>query len=416
MKDYTQDILAIRKEFPLFEKEENHKIAYFDNAATTFKPYTVLNAINQYHYEYPVNIHRAVYDMSQKASDLYEQARQTVAEFLGASSANEIIFTSGTTASINHFAESFAKAYLQEGDRIILTQMEHHANLLPWQKIAKEYNCKLDFIPMDENGILDLSTLDNLLTSPTKLVALTAVSNTLGTINPIEKITALCKQKGIYTFVDGAQSVPHQPYNLSEKDKNIDFLAFSGHKMLATTGIGVLYGKKEILKKMPPFFLGGGIVYDVTFEKAIFGTIPSKFEAGTPPIAEAIGLAAAIKYLQQIGWDLIQGIDHQHTILGQEIFNSFKEYIKVFGNDIYKSPIFSFQVNELHPHDIGSFLNEYQVCVRTGHQCTQPTWKKFCVSSVTRASAYIYNTPQDWEQLSTALKSLLEFFNVRKFS
>ncbi|MGL4677547.1 MAG: aminotransferase class V-fold PLP-dependent enzyme [Brevinema sp.] len=415
MKDYTQDILQIRKDFPIFQQKNNHNISYLDNAATTFKPHSVIKALNEYYTEYSANIHRAVYDMSQKASDAYESSREITAKFLGASF-EEIVFTSGTTAGINLFSRSFAESFLQKGDRIILSEMEHHANLIPWQKIAKDFSCTLEFIPINPQGALDLSSLDTLLQAPTKLLALTALSNTLGTINPITQITELCKKRNIYTFIDAAQSVAHQAYNLKEQDKNIDFLVFSGHKMLASTGIGILYGKKELLKKMPPFFLGGGIVYDVSLEHSIFGAIPSRFEAGTPPIAEAISLAAAIQYIQNLGWDLIHGIDLQHRVLAQEMFDSFKNYLQVFGNTPSKAPIFSFHIPGLHPHDIGSFLNEFQICIRTGHQCTQPTWKRFQVSSVTRASAYIYNTPQEWEHFTKTLKSLLEFFDVRKLS
>ncbi len=245
---------------------------------------------------------------------------------------------------------------------------------------------------------------------------MTAVSNTLGTVNPIRELAALCKKNGAYILVDAAQSVAHQPYDLSGADRDIDFLAFSGHKMMASTGVGVLYGKKELLKKMPPFFMGGGIVHDVTMDSAVFSSIPSRFEAGTPPIAEAISLMHAVNYIQNLGWDLIQGIDGYQRNLGNEVFGRYKDYIRVFGNTADKAPIFSFQVNETHPHDIGSFLNEFKLCLRTGHQCTQPLWKAFGVSSVTRASAFIYNTEEEWDTLSKALKSLLEFFHVGKFS
>lgn len=414
MKDYTSEILEIRKDFPFFQTPHGQKLSYMDNAATSIKPLSVIEALIQYNTEYPVSIHRAVYDVSQKASDLYEKARETVANFIGAESPSEVIFTSGTTASINHFSQSFAEAFLQEGDRIILSEMEHHANLLPWQKIAHTSKCTLEFIPLKDDGTLDLSTIDDLLKPPTKLLSLTAISNTLGTINPIETLTKKCKEQNIYTFVDAAQSISHMPYNLKESD--IDFLAFSGHKMLGTTGVGIFYGRKNLLKQLPPFFLGGGIVYDVSLDKAIFGVAPAKFEAGTPPIGEALALAKAIEYIQEIGWDTIQGIDHQHLQLGLAIFQEYKEYIKLFGNSPNRSPIFSFSINEVHPHDIGSFLNEFNIAVRTGHQCTQPTWKKLGVSSVTRASTGLYNLPQEWEHFSSSLKSLLEFFHVRKFS
>ena len=416
MKDYTSEILQIRKDFPFFQTPHGQQLAYMDSAATTLKPQSVIDAVTKYNTEYSANIHRAVYDISQQASTEYEQARETIAKFIGAEHSSEVIFTAGTTAGINHFSRSFAEAYLKEGDRIVISEMEHHANILPWQKIAKDFKCSLAYIPLKLNGELDLSNIDELLSAPTKILAISALSNVLGTINPITELTAKCKQNNIYTFVDGAQSVPHMPYSLKDKDNNIDFLVFSGHKMYAPTGVGVFYGKKELLKKMPPFFLGGGIVYDVSMDKAVFGTAPSKFEAGTPPIAEVIAFAEAIKFLEAIGWETIQGIDHQHLVLGQEVFTKFKDYIKVFGTSVPRAPIFSFQVNEIHPHDIGSFYNEFHIALRTGHQCAQPTWKRMGVSSVTRVSTSIYNSPEEWERFEKATKSLLEFFNVRKFS
>lgn len=416
LKDYTKEILHIRKDFPFFNTPHGQKLIYMDSAATTLKPQSVIDSISKYNTEYSANIHRAVYDISQQASTAYEQARETIANFIGAEHSSEVIFTAGTTAGINHFSRSFAEAYLKEGDRIVISEMEHHANILPWQKIAKDFKCILAFIPLKLDGELDLSAIDDLLSAPTKLLAISSLSNVLGTINPITELTAKCKKNNIYTFIDGAQSVPHMPYSLKDKDLNIDFMVFSGHKMYAPTGVGIFYGKKELLKKMPPFFLGGGMVYDVSMDTAIFSTAPSKFEAGTPPIAEVIAFTEAIKYLEAIGWETIKGIDHQHLSLGQETFNKFKDYIKVFGTSAHRAPIFSFQVNEIHPHDIGSFFNEFNIGLRTGHQCTQPTWKRMGITSVTRASTGIYNTPEEWEYFEKITKSLLEFFNVSKFS
>ncbi|MGL4366719.1 MAG: aminotransferase class V-fold PLP-dependent enzyme [Brevinemataceae bacterium] len=413
MNNHSAIINNIRKHFPFFQSVNGQSLVYFDSAATTFTPQSVLDVMNEYYTQYPANIHRAVYNISHKASDCYEKARETTAEFLGART-EEIAFTSGTTAGINLFAESFAESFLQEGDRIILSTMEHHSNLLPWQKIAKKYKCTLDFILTTENGELDLSNLHELLSAPTKLLALTAVSNTLGTINPINQIADACKQHNVYFMVDAAQSIMHHQYKLSES--NIDFLVFSGHKMFGPKGIGVFWGRKSLLKQMSPFFLGGGMVYDVDLYTASFADIPSKFEAGTPPIAEALGLAATFKFIQEIGWNTIHDIDHMHTDIGRQIFDSFSDYIHVFGNSDSKIPIFSFQINETHPHDAGSFFNELNIAVRTGHQCTQPVWKQFFVPSTVRVSAGIYNTLEEWEQFSKAVQSLLEFFHVRKFS
>ncbi|MGL4394734.1 MAG: aminotransferase class V-fold PLP-dependent enzyme [Brevinema sp.] len=413
MTNMTATIEKIRSDFPIFQKHPD--LNYFDTAATALKPQVVLDVVHGYDAEYSANIHRALYDISQEASDHYENARKTVAKFIGAKSADEVIFTSGTTASINHFSESFAKAFLKAGDRILITQMEHHANFLPWQRIAEDFKCELDVLPILPNGELDLAQLDHYLSQPNlKLLAITAVSNTLGTVNPVDMIAKKCKEKGIFVFVDAAQSVSHHQYHLAESD--IDFLAFSGHKIFAPTGIGVLWGRKELLKKMPPFFVGGGMVYEASIDKSIFLTPPARFEAGTPPIAQAIGLARAIEYLQALGWDTIHEIEKEHLRRGNEVFAKYKDFIKVYGSSEHKIPIFSFSVNEIHTHDVGSFLNEMKLCVRTGHQCTQPLWKFFGVSSVTRISMSVYNHFEEWEKIDQGLKMLLEFFDVRKFS
>ncbi|MGL4561491.1 MAG: aminotransferase class V-fold PLP-dependent enzyme [Brevinema sp.] len=412
MKDYNAIINNIRCDFPIFQTQPN--LCYLDTAATALKPQCVIDAVLAYDSEYSANIHRAVYDMSQKASDHYEHARKVVANFIGANSPAEVIFTSGTTASINHFSESFAKVFLKEGDRIVISQMEHHANFLPWQRIAEDFKCTLDVIPILPNGELDISRIDDFLTAPTKLLAITAVSNTLGTKNPIDFLAKKCKEQGIYILVDAAQAVTHDKYNLAQS--NIDFFAFSGHKIFAPTGIGVLWGRKELLKKMPPFFVGGGMVYEANSDKPIFLQPPARFEAGTPPIAQAIGLARAVEYVESIGWETIQDIEQQHLIRGKKVFHNYQDYIQLFGTSEHKIPIFSFIINEVHTHDVGSFLNEMNLAVRTGHQCTQPIWKYFGVSSVTRISTSIYNHLDEWDKVDQALKLLLEFFHVGKFS
>lgn len=411
MAELEQVISSIRDNFPFFSMPNNQNWVYFDNAATALKPDAVLQAVHSYDTEYTANIHRAVFDNSYKASEAYENARAVTAGFLGAAYSEEVIFTSGTTASINLFARSFAETFLQPGDRIVLSEMEHHANMLPWQKLAREFNFELAFIPITEKGELDLSNIDILLSGNTKLLAITAVSNTLGTVNPIDFLAKKCKEKNIFVFVDAAQSVTHQPYHLAESA--IDFLAFSGHKIFAPTGVGVLWGRKALLKKMPPFFYGGGMVYDVSLEQATYASLPSRFEAGTPPIAQAIGLGAALEYIQQLGWQTIKKIEAQNIEHGRKIFNKFKDYVSLVGDSDNRAAIFSFAVNGVHPHDAGSFFSEAKVAVRTGHQCTQPVMKRYCLPSVSRISASIYNTEQDWQQFEVALSALLEFFHVK---
>ncbi|SFB78445.1 cysteine desulfurase [Brevinema andersonii] len=411
MAELGQVIASIRDNFSFFSMPNNQNWVYFDNAATALKPDAVLKAVHGYDTEYTANIHRAVFDNSYKASEAYENARSITARFLGATYPEEVIFTSGTTASVNLFARSFAETFLQPGDRVVLSEMEHHANMLPWQKLACEFNFELAFIPITEKGELDLSDIDILLSSNTKLLAITAVSNTLGTINPIDFLAEKCKEKNIFVFVDAAQSVTHQPYCLAESA--IDFLAFSGHKIFGPTGIGVLWGRKDLLKKMPPFFYGGGMVYDVSLEQATYASLPSRFEAGTPPIAQAIGLGAALEYVQQLGWQAIKEIEAQNIERGKKIFNRFKDYVSLVGDSTNRVPIFSFAVDGIHPHDAGSFFSEAKVAVRTGHQCTQPVMKRYCLPSVSRISASIYNTEQDWQQFEAALSALLEFFYVK---
>lgn len=411
MAELGQVIASIRDNFSFFSMPNNQNWVYFDNAATALKPDAVLKAVHGYDTEYTANIHRAVFDNSYKASKAYENARSITAHFLGAAHSEEVIFTSGTTASINLFARSFAETFLQPGDRVVLSEMEHHANMLPWQKLAREFNFELAFIPITEKGELDLSDIDLLLSGNTKLLAITAVSNTLGTINPIDFLAEKCKEKNIFVFVDAAQSVTHQPYRLAES--SIDFLAFSGHKIFGPTGIGVLWGRKDLLKKMPPFFYGGGMVYDVSLEQATYASLPSRFEAGTPPIAQAIGLGAALEYVQQLGWQTVKEIEARNIEYGKKVFDRFKDYVSLVGNSDNRVAIFSFAVDGIHPHDAGSFFSEAKVAVRTGHQCTQPVMKRYCLPSVSRISASIYNTEQDWQQFEAALSALLEFFHVK---
>ncbi|MGL5721291.1 MAG: aminotransferase class V-fold PLP-dependent enzyme [Brevinema sp.] len=411
MSNWNDLVSAIRKDYPFFACPDNQGWAYFDSAATALKPKAVLDAGYNYNACYTANIHRAVFDNSYKASNAYEKARSTVAQFLGAQHASEVVFTSGATAGINLFARSYAESFLKKGDRIICTQMEHHANLVSWQKIAQEFECEIVYVPLQANGTLNLDVLPSLLTPNAKLMVLTAVSNVLGTVNPVEDIAVLCASKNVHIFVDVAQSVVHMPYDL--KNSAIDFLVFSGHKMFAPTGIGVFYGKKSLLKNLPPFFYGGGMVQDVSLEKTTYAPSPSRFEGGTPPISQAIALGAAINYMQGLGWQTIHVLETYNLEYGLKIFQKYHDKgISLVGNAPNRVPIFSFTVRDVHPHDVGTFLSEQKIAVRTGHQCTQPLLHQQGLSSVTRVSCALYNTQQEWDQLDNALSRLLEFFHV----
>lgn len=403
----------LRKEFPIFAYQESMHLpfVYFDHAATALKPRCVVQSLEDYYTKYTANIHRGVHRVGFKASQEYENARKKITDFIHASTEKEVIFTAGTTASINHFARSFCQGFLQPGDRVILSGMEHHASLVCWQEMAKEFHITLEFIPFTDDGDLDLSNLDTLLAPPTKLLSVVAVSNTLGTINPIRKLAQQTHAHGVFIFVDAAQSIGHMPTDVQEDD--IDFMAFSGHKIFGPTGIGVFWGKLSLLQKLPPFFYGGGIVREVDLQSSEFLGEPHRFEAGTPAIAEAIALGTAIDFVQQVGWDNIKKIEAQNRDCAQEIFSKYKDLVCIYGNSTQKIDIFSFHIPQIHAHDIGSYMAEMGIAMRSGHQCTQQITKYFCLPSLSRISSSLYNLSADWAYFEKNLEEMLRFFRVK---
>ncbi len=398
----------IRKDFPILEKKiNNHQLVYLDNAATSQKPQAVIDAVSNFYAHNNANIHRSVYEFGEEVTTLYENARAKVAQFIKADP-NEVIFTAGTTAGINLVASSWAHEHIKQGDEILISQMEHHSNMIPWQQVAKKNGATLKYIPALPNGTLDYKALDSLLTQKTKLVAVTHISNALGTRNDITRIIAAAHAVGARVLIDAAQSAPHEA--LDVKKLNCDFLAFSGHKMLGPTGIGVLYIKKELHEQMQPYQFGGGMVYEADLYNASWQKAPHKFEAGTPPIAQAIGLAAAIDYIQKhIPFDQLQ--KHEASLCAQLIdgFSSMKK-VTILGpiQDLKKSGhLVSFTIDGMHPHDIAAQLSKKGICVRAGNHCAQPLAKLMNIPGSVRASFYLYNTAQEVEQLLQAIKTIL---------
>ena len=398
----------MKEDFPILQRKINGKeLVYLDNSATTQKPQQVIDAVVSFYKETNANVHRGIHTLSEEASQMYEEARETAAKFIHAKK-EEIIFTSGTTESLNALAYMLEEE-LQEGDEIILSEMEHHANIVPWQELAKRKKLQIKYIPITKEYRLDLKKAKELITDKTKLVSIVHISNTLGSINPIKEIIKIAHNVNAYAIIDAAQSAPHIPLNVKELD--CDFLAFSGHKMLAPTGIGVLYGKKELLEKLPPYFFGGGMIKEVTKEKTSFANIPEKFEAGTPKIAQAIGLAKAIEYLQKIGMKNIEKQQKELTAY------TLKELQKVPGLQIIgpqdarnRAAVFSFTIDGIHTHDIAEILNREGIAVRSGNHCTMPLHNKLGLSGTTRASLYIYNTKDDIDKLINGIKIAQEIF------
>ena len=401
------DSAKIRSEFPIFKDKS---LVYLDSAATTQKPQIVIDSISDFYSNYNANVHRGIYDLSVKATNAYHSARLKVAEFINVKDWRSIIFTRSTTEAINLVAHSWGRQNLTVGDEILITEMEHHSNIVPWQLIAKETGALLNYIPIKHNGLLDLSTIDDLLTTKTKIVSVIHQSNVFGTINPIKEIIQRAKKVNALTLIDAAQSIPHAKIDVQELD--CDFLAFSGHKMLGPTGIGVLYGKSQILEAMHPFMGGGDMISSVTMSKSTWNELPYKFEAGTPNIAQAIGLGAAIDYLNDIG---IQNIDQYLQLLTKYALNKLRQIdgLEIYGHiNSNSGSVVSFNLEGMHPHDLSQFLNEDNVAVRAGHHCAQPIMDKLCVSSTIRASFYIYNTNDDVDKLCENLVKTAKFFRV----
>lgn len=396
------DVESIRKDFPLVQQASVYGIplVYLDNAATTQKPQVVLDTLEQYYTGYNSNVHRGVHQLSQQATEAYEQARRTVAAFLNASHSREIIFTKGTTDGINLVASSFGRKYLQPGDAVLISAMEHHSNIVPWQMICEERGAELKVIPINERGELRMDAFSKLLDERVKIVAITYVSNTLGTVNPVRDIIAQAHARNIPVLLDAAQGVQHIGIDVQELQP--DFLAFSSHKIYGPTGIGVLYGKEEWLDKMPPYQGGGDMIKTVTFAKTIYNELPYKFEAGTPHVAGAIGLDAAINYVKQIGIDKIHQWEEQ---LQEYALQSLQqvEGIRFIGQAAHRAASISFLVDDIHPYDLGELLDKQGIAVRTGHHCTEPLMDLFKIPGTVRASLSVYNTFEDIDKLVAAV-------------
>ncbi|MFN8359506.1 MAG: cysteine desulfurase [Candidatus Kapaibacterium sp.] len=398
----------LRQDFPiLHQKIYGKQLVYLDNAATTQKPLVVIDAVSRYYSTINSNIHRGVHFLSQQATDSYEAARKTVQKFINASSTKEIIFTRGTTESVNLVASSYGKANIGEGDEILISTMEHHSNIVPWQMLCEETGAVLKVIPINDAGEIILEEYAQLLTERTKIVSIVHVSNSLGTINPVKHMVAMAHERGIPVLLDGAQAVQHIAVDVQDLD--CDFYAFSGHKLYAPTGIGVLYGKRAHLEKMRPYQGGGDMILSVSFDKTTYNDLPHKFEAGTPDIAGVIGLGAAITYLQSIGLDAIEAYEKELLSYATATLSKIKQ-LRIIGTAADKSSVVSFVIDGIHPHDIGTMLDREGIAVRAGHHCTQPTMKRFGVPATTRASISFYNTPSEIDILAKALKNSIRMF------
>ena len=407
-KTGVTDWNRIRSDFPILDQTvHGHPLVYFDNAATTQKPRAVIEALRNYYENDNANVHRGLHELSARATDAYEKSRQRVADYIGAASAEEIVFTRGTTESINLVAQAWGGKFLREGDVILLTEMEHHSNLVPWQLIAERVGARLRFIPVNDDGTLALEELSSLLTSEVKLFACTHVSNSLGTINPVVELCAQARAVGAITLIDCAQSAGHMPVNVREI--GCDFAAFSGHKMGAPTGIGALYGRAEVLNAMPPWHGGGEMIVSVALEKSTFKKAPARFEAGTPNIAGALGLAAAINYIEGIGRAGIFDHDANLTTYALERLAELPG-IRLLGPAGKRGAIVSFVMTSAHPHDLTTFADQHGLALRGGHHCNQPLMRKFGVPGTTRASFYFYNTTAEIDRMVEILRDAIRFF------
>ena len=398
----------IKENFPILDQKINGKnLVYLDSAATTQKPKEVIDSLNKYYKENNSNIHRGVHTLSQKATEDYEEARKIITNFIGATSSKEIIFVRGATEAINLIANSYVKPLLKKNDEIIISQMEHHANIVPWQMICEEKKAKLKIIPMNNNGELIIKELDKIINEKTKFISVNHVSNSLGTINPIRKIIQIAHQSNIKIMIDGAQAVQHLEIDMKEIDA--DFYCFSGHKVYAPTGIGILYGKKELLEKMPPYQGGGDMIKSVTFEKTIYNDIPNRFEAGTPNISGAIALGKAIDYITHIGINNITKYEKDLLNYATSKLNKISE-IKIIGEAKEKAAVISFIIEGIHPHDIGTIMDSHGIAIRAGHHCTQPVMDYYNITATARVSFAIYNTKKDIDKLVEAIKKCIKVF------
>ena len=404
----TFDIKKVRNDFPnLSIKVHGKPLVYLDNAATTFKPKSVIDAIAQHYKSQTSNVHRGIHSLSEQATAAFEQSRDKVRKFIGAEKSNQIIFTKGTTEAINLVAHSYGRAYLKKGDEIIISEMEHHSNIVPWQMLCEAVGSTLKIAPMNDDGELIFTEFQKLLNSKTKIVAMVYISNSLGTINPIKEVIDAAHQHNAVVLIDGAQVVSHIPINVQELD--CDFFCFSGHKLFGPTGTGVLYGKEDLLNKMPPYQGGGDMIASVTFEKTTYNSLPYKFEAGTPNVADVIGLGAAIDYIQSLGFNQIAEHEKELLAYGTRVLSQIPQ-LRLIGTAMNKAAILSFILPNIHAHDIGTLIDEEGIAIRTGHHCTQPVMKHFGVPATSRASFTIYNTKEEIDQLARAIIKTKEDF------
>jgi cysteine desulfurase/selenocysteine lyase len=396
----------IRDDFPILSSRiNNHQLVYFDNAATTQKPKSVIEGISNYYKNYNANIHRGIHTLAEKATEEFEETRMLIRNFIGASSENEIIFTRGTTEGINLISSSLSKFYFKEGDEIIISEMEHHSNIVPWQMIAKENKLNLKVINVTEDGEIDMPHFESLISEKTKLVSVVYISNTLGTINPVKKIIDICSKNNVLSVIDGAQSTAHTKIDVQKL--NCDFYVFSAHKMYGPTGVGVVYGKEEILEKMPPYMGGGEMIKDVSFSHTSYNSLPYKFEAGTPNIGDVIGFKEAITYIKNIG---IENIETYEISLKKYTEDAIKNIdgIRVVGSAKNKVGIFSFTTDKVHYYDLGLLLDAKGIALRTGHHCTQPLMDKYNLDGTARLSLAIYNSTEEVDYFMESLSNLIK--------
>ncbi len=402
------DVERVRADFPALHQDIKGKpLVYLDNAASAQKPRQVLDAITHlYSHDY-ANIHRGVHELSERATRAYESARLKALRFLNASSEREIVFVRGTTEGINLVASTYGRANVGEGDEILITHMEHHSNIVPWQMLCEEKKANLKVVPIDDRGDMDMDAFSRLLGSRTRIVSLPHVSNALGTINPIRTVVELARKRGVPVLVDGAQAAPHLPIDVAAL--GCDFYTISGHKMFGPSGVGVLYGREALLEKMPPYQGGGDMIASVTFEKTTYNRLPFRFEAGTPNIAGVVGLGAAIDYVTAIGLDAISAYEEDLLDYGTERLRSVRG-LRIVGEARHKASVLSFVLDGIHPHDVGTILDQEGIAVRTGHHCAQPVMDRFGVPATARASLALYNTREDIDRLVSGLETVREVF------
>jgi cysteine desulfurase/selenocysteine lyase len=400
----------IREDFPVLRRMINGMpLAYLDNAASSQSPRQVIDAVKLYHESHHSNVHRGVHTLSQEATSLYEEAREKIRAFLNAASLKEIIFTSGTTDAVNLVASSFVEERLNEGDEILITHLEHHSNIVPWHILCERKKAKLRVLPINDRGEIILDNLDDYLTSRTRIVGVNHISNALGTINPVKRIVEAAHRKNIPVLVDGAQATPHEIVDV--QDLGCDFYAISGHKMYGPTGIGVLYGKQELLEKMRPYRSGGDMILSVSFDKVVYNELPYRFEAGTPPIAQAIGLGAAADYINSIGKKAIQNYENMLLDYATRKLGEIPQ-VRFIGTAREKASLVSFVIDGVHPHDVGTILDGEGIAVRTGHHCAQPVMDRFSIPATTRASFAFYNTTGEIDRLVAGVRKVIEVFDA----